>query len=189
MVFFLGSMDALMPKGPTGFVGFDLIALPHQISTSQIAGVVFIILVSDTGRPSAPPTDRLHLRARPDSRHHVGDGPCHADGRHIINVGCSPLPAALVNACVALPTAPRLCEGRLPDLPVDVRKHPVVLFLHGSSCIHDANKALGRHLAERGFAMAAPDEQGLPRVYRRCGDALVLSITLVPGKAYTAAVT
>lgn len=30
---------------------------------------------------------------------------------------------------------------------------------------------------------------GLPRVYRRYGDALVLSITLVPGKAYTAAVT
>lgn len=56
MVFFLGSMDALMPKGSTGFIGFDLIALPHQISTSQIAGVVFIILVSDTGRLSAPPT-------------------------------------------------------------------------------------------------------------------------------------
>ena len=33
------------------------------------------------------------------------------------------------------------------------------------------------------------DEHGLPRVYRRYGEALVLSITLVPGKAYTAAVT
>lgn len=33
------------------------------------------------------------------------------------------------------------------------------------------------------------DENGLPKVYRRYGDALVLSITLVPGKAYTAAVT
>ena len=33
------------------------------------------------------------------------------------------------------------------------------------------------------------DENGLPRVYRRFGEALVLSITLVPGKAYTAAVT
>ena len=33
------------------------------------------------------------------------------------------------------------------------------------------------------------DENGLPRVYRRYGQALVLSITLVPGKAYTAAVT
>ena len=32
-------------------------------------------------------------------------------------------------------------------------------------------------------------ENGLPRVYRRYGEALVLSITLVPGKAYTAAVT
>lgn len=29
----------------------------------------------------------------------------------------------------------------------------------------------------------------MPRVYRRYGEALVLSITLVPGKAYTAAVT
>ena len=33
------------------------------------------------------------------------------------------------------------------------------------------------------------DENGLPRVYRRFGEALVLRITLVPGKAYTAAVT
>jgi hypothetical protein len=34
------------------------------------------------------------------------------------------------------------------------------------------------------------DENGLPRVvYRRYGQALVLSITLVPGKAYTAAIT
>lgn len=33
------------------------------------------------------------------------------------------------------------------------------------------------------------DENGLPRVYRRFGEALVLSITLVPGKAYTAAIT
>ncbi len=33
------------------------------------------------------------------------------------------------------------------------------------------------------------DENSLPRVYRRYGEALVLSITLVPGKAYTAAVT
>ena len=33
------------------------------------------------------------------------------------------------------------------------------------------------------------DSHGLPRVFRRYGDALVLSITLVPGKAYTAAVT
>ena len=32
-------------------------------------------------------------------------------------------------------------------------------------------------------------KMGLPRVYRRDGEALVLSITLVPGKAYTAAVT
>ena len=36
---------------------------------------------------------------------------------------------------------------------------------------------------------AISDENGLPRVYRRYGEALVLSITLVPGKAYTAAVT
>ena len=37
--------------------------------------------------------------------------------------------------------------------------------------------------------VAIADRHGLPRVYRRYGDALVLSITLVPGKAYTAAVT
>lgn len=39
------------------------------------------------------------------------------------------------------------------------------------------------------ISFAISDENGLPRVYRRYGDALVLSITLVPGKAYTAAIT
>nr|WP_318684708.1 heme-binding protein [uncultured Acetatifactor sp.] len=39
------------------------------------------------------------------------------------------------------------------------------------------------------ISFAVSDENGLPRVYRRFGEALVLSITLVPGKAYTAAVT
>ena len=39
------------------------------------------------------------------------------------------------------------------------------------------------------ISFAVCDENGLPRVYRRFGEALVLSITLVPGKAYTAAVT
>ena len=39
------------------------------------------------------------------------------------------------------------------------------------------------------ISFAVSDENGLPRVYRRYGEALVLSITLVPGKAYTAAVT
>ena len=38
------------------------------------------------------------------------------------------------------------------------------------------------------ISFAVSDENGLPRVYRRYGEALVLSITLVPGKAYTAAV-
>ena len=44
---------------------------------------------------------------------------------------------------------------------------------------------------ELGFdiSFAVCDESGWPRVYRRYGDALVLSVTLVPGKAYTAAVT
>ncbi|HIU25016.1 MAG TPA: heme-binding protein [Candidatus Copromorpha excrementigallinarum] len=44
---------------------------------------------------------------------------------------------------------------------------------------------------ELGFdiSFAVCDESSLPRVYRRYGEALVLSITLVPGKAYTAAVT
>ncbi len=39
------------------------------------------------------------------------------------------------------------------------------------------------------ISFAVSDASGLPRVYRRYGQALVLSITLVPGKAYTAAVT
>lgn len=39
------------------------------------------------------------------------------------------------------------------------------------------------------ISFAVYDKNGLPRVYRRYGEALVLSITLVPGKAYTAAVT
>lgn len=39
------------------------------------------------------------------------------------------------------------------------------------------------------ISFAVSDEHGLPRVYRRFGEALVLSITLVPGKAYTSAVT
>lgn len=39
------------------------------------------------------------------------------------------------------------------------------------------------------ISFAICDENALPRVYRRYGEALVLSITLVPGKAYTAAVT
>ena len=39
------------------------------------------------------------------------------------------------------------------------------------------------------ISFAISDENGLSRAYRRYGEALVLSITLVPGKAYTAAVT
>ena len=39
------------------------------------------------------------------------------------------------------------------------------------------------------ISFAVSDEHGLPRVYRRYGQALTLSVTLVPGKAYTAAVT
>lgn len=52
-------------------------------------------------------------------------------------------------------------------------------------------KAAKEKSREIGFdiSFAVCDENGLPRVYRRYGEALVLSITLVPGKAYTAAVT
>lgn len=39
------------------------------------------------------------------------------------------------------------------------------------------------------ISFAIFDENGLPRAYRRYGEALVLSITLVPSKAYTSAVT
>ena len=49
---------------------------------------------------------------------------------------------------------------------------------------HEKSKEIGIDIS---FAIC--DENGLPRVYRRYGEALVLSITLVPGKAYTAAVT
>lgn len=49
---------------------------------------------------------------------------------------------------------------------------------------HEKSRELGVDIS---FAIA--DRHGLPRVYRRYGDALVLSIILVPGKAYTAAVT
>lgn len=49
---------------------------------------------------------------------------------------------------------------------------------------HEKSKELGIDIS---FAIA--DRHGLPRAYRRYGDALVLSITLVPGKAYTSAVT
>ena len=49
---------------------------------------------------------------------------------------------------------------------------------------HEKSKEMGISIS---FAIS--DENGLPRVYRRYGDALVLSITLVQGKAYTAAVT
>ena len=49
---------------------------------------------------------------------------------------------------------------------------------------HEKSKEVGIDIS---FAVC--DENGLPRVYRRYGEALVLSITLVPGKAYTSAVT
>lgn len=49
---------------------------------------------------------------------------------------------------------------------------------------HEKAKEIGIDIS-----FAVSDEHGLPRVYRRYGEALVLSITLVPGKAYTAAVT
>lgn len=39
------------------------------------------------------------------------------------------------------------------------------------------------------ISFAVYDASGLPKVFRRYGEALVLSTTLVPGKAYTAAVT
>lgn len=42
----MGGMEALLPKGSTGSIGFDLVALLQTISKSQIAGVGFIILVA-----------------------------------------------------------------------------------------------------------------------------------------------
>ena len=42
----LGGMDTLLTKGSTGFIGFDFFELLKSISTSQVAGVGFIILIS-----------------------------------------------------------------------------------------------------------------------------------------------
>ena len=42
----MGGMEVLLPKGSTGSIGFDLVALLQTISKSQIAGVGFIILVA-----------------------------------------------------------------------------------------------------------------------------------------------
>ena len=42
---------------------------------------------------------------------------------------------------------------------------------------------------ELDISFAIADADGLPRLFRRFGNALVLSATLVPAKAYTAAVT
>lgn len=39
------------------------------------------------------------------------------------------------------------------------------------------------------ISFAIADASGLPRLFRRFGDALVLSTTLVPAKAYTSAIT
>lgn len=52
-------------------------------------------------------------------------------------------------------------------------------------------KCAGKRSKELGvdISFSISDESGLPRAYRRYGEALVLSVTLVPGKAYTAAVT
>lgn len=48
----------------------------------------------------------------------------------------------------------------------------------------DKSREMGLDIS---FAIA--DADGLPRLFRRFGDALVLSATLVPDKAYTAAIT
>lgn len=70
------------------------------------------------------------------------------------------------------------------------RKGSIDMVLTDEICDKLCVAALGKS-REVGIdiSFAVYDENGLPRVYRRFGDALVLSITLVPGKAYTAAVT
>lgn len=49
---------------------------------------------------------------------------------------------------------------------------------------HEKSSRLGVDIS-----FAIYDKHGLPKAYRRYGETLVLGITLVPGKAYTAAVT
>lgn len=55
-------------------------------------------------------------------------------------------------------------------------------------CLSSAARKKSNELGiDISFAIADPS--GLPRLFRRFGNALVLSTTLVPGKAYTSAVT
>lgn len=64
------------------------------------------------------------------------------------------------------------------------------MFLTDENCdrLCDAARAKSKELGiDVSFAVC--DESGFPRVFRRFGDALVLSVTLVPYKAYTAAIT
>ncbi len=54
--------------------------------------------------------------------------------------------------------------------------------------LREATKQKSREIG-LDISFAICDNNGLPRAYRRYGEALVLSITLIPGKAYTSAVT
>lgn len=75
-------------------------------------------------------------------------------------------------------------------IKVNSEQEEYLMYLTNEICDKLCDAALSKS-TEMGFSIsfAVCDESGLPRVFRRFDDALVLSTTLVPGKAYTSAVT
>ena len=69
------------------------------------------------------------------------------------------LEATLRNAFLALPGG---WEGTLAEAPAAPGRHPVMIFMHGSSGINEAAKIFGRRLAERGIAFLAPNGMATP---------------------------
>ena len=70
----------------------------------------------------------------------------------------------------------------------NVRQSSAVLTDETCEILRNAAKEKSRKMnLDISFAIA--DADGLPRLFQRFGDALVLSATLVPAKAYTAAIT
>ena len=70
----------------------------------------------------------------------------------------------------------------------NVRQSSAILTDETCEILRNAAKEKSRKMnLDISFAIA--DADGLPRLFQRFGDALVLSATLVPAKAYTAAIT
>ena len=69
------------------------------------------------------------------------------------------LEATIRNAFLALPGG---WEGTLAEAPAAPGRHPVMIFMHGSSGINEAAKIFGRRLAERGIVFLAPNGMATP---------------------------